>query len=186
MLWFRLTLGAAVITATWSAAARLRGRQASLAADSLESVAVRFGDLETTILTGGELIPIKQTEVTCDVEDVTDSDGTMILSVIENGAHVKKGDELCRFDSSELAEVARQQEISVERSRALFDQARLELETAGFQLKEYQEGLVTETTKEFQGRIAFARSDVERQSDRFAWTSDDGRQGIPCRRQATE
>jgi HlyD family secretion protein len=171
MLWFRLILGAALITATWSAAARLRGQQASVAADALESVAVRFGDLETTILTGGELIPLKQTEVACDVEDVTDSYGTMILSVIENGAHAKKGDELCRFDSSELAEVARQQEISVERSRALFDQARLDLETAGFQLREYQEGLVTETTKEFEGRIAFARSDVEKLSDRVAWTS---------------
>jgi HlyD family secretion protein len=171
MLWLRLTLGAALITATWSATALLQGRRASLAADSLETVAVRFGDLETTILTGGELIPLKQTEVTCDVEDVTDSDGTTILTVIDNGAHVKKGDELCRLDASELAEVARQQEISVERSRALFDQARLELETAGFQLKEYQEGLVTETITEFEGRIAFARSDVERLSDRLTWTS---------------
>ena len=79
---------------------------------------MRLGHLDTTVLTGGELIPLKQTEVTCDVEDVTDSDGTMILTVIENGARVKKGDELCRLDSSELEEVARQQEISVEQSRA--------------------------------------------------------------------
>ena len=171
MLWFRLALGAALVTATWSAAALLRGRQAFSAADSLKSVEVRLGYLDTTVLTGGELIPLKQTEVTCDVEDVTDSDGTMILTVIENGARVKKGDELCRLDSSELAEVARQQEISVEQSRALFDQARLEVETAGLQLKEYQEGLVTETTKEFEARIAFARADLERQTERFTWTS---------------
>ena len=62
-----------------------------LTTDSLESVVVRFGELETTILTGGELIPIKQTEVTCDVEDVTDSDGTMILTVVENGAARQEG-----------------------------------------------------------------------------------------------
>ncbi len=171
MLWIRLTLGTALIVGTWLATALLQGRQNTAAVDSLDSVAVRFGDLETTVLTGGDLIPLNQTEVTCSVEDVTDSDGTMILTVIENGARVNKGDELCRLDSSELTEVARQQEISVARSRAFFDQARLDLETAKVQLREYQEGLVTETIKEFEGRIAFARSDVERRRDRLAWTS---------------
>jgi hypothetical protein len=77
---------------------------------------VRLGLLDTTLLTGGELIPLEPTEVTCDVEDVTDSDGTMILTVLEKRARMKKGDELFRLDPSELAEVARQQEISVERS----------------------------------------------------------------------
>jgi HlyD family secretion protein len=171
VLWIRLILGMALIVGTWSATALLQGRQNAVAVDSLDSVAVRCGDLETTVLTGGDLIPLNQTEVTCSVEDVTDSDGTMILTVIENGARVNKGDELCRLDSSELTEVARQQEISVARSRAFFDQARLDLETAKVQLREYQEGLVTETIKEFEGRIALARSDVERRRDRLAWTA---------------
>ncbi len=84
MLWIRLILGTALIVGTWSATALLQGRQNGAAVDSLDSVAVRSCDLETTVLTGGDLIPLNQTEVTCSVEDVTDSDGTMILTVIEN------------------------------------------------------------------------------------------------------
>ena len=80
---------------------------------------MRRDDVDTTLLAGGDLQPSKQKTVTCQVEDVTDSDGTMILSVIKNGTTVKKGDELCRLDSSPLEELAREEEILVNQARAL-------------------------------------------------------------------
>ncbi len=110
--------------------------------------------------------------MSCQVEDITDSDGTMILSLIDNGTIVKKGDELCRLDSSQFEELARQQEIAVSQARALCLGAQLEFETAGIALREYQEGLVTQLTKEFEGRIALGRSDTRRQADRLAWAED--------------
>jgi multidrug efflux pump subunit AcrA (membrane-fusion protein) len=43
------------------------------------------------------------------------------------------------------------------------------LEVARIGLQEYQDGRVLQLTKEFEGRIALARSDTHCQEDRFAW-----------------
>jgi len=157
-----------MIAAAWFGFGRRRESARSI--DDIEWVVVRRDDLDTTLLAGGDLQPVKHTAVACQVEDITDSDGTMILSLISNGALVKKGDELCRLDSSQFEELARQQEIFVNQARAMCLQAQLVFETAGIGLREYQEGLVTQSTKEFDGRIALGRSDRERQANRLTWT----------------
>jgi len=169
--WVRLglALGLAMIATAWVPFG-LGRRESPRSIDEIEWVVVRRDDLETTLLAGGDLLPARQTTVACQVEDLTDSDGTMILSLISNGAHVEKGDELCRLDSSQFEELARQQEIMVNQARALCLQAKLVLETARIALREYQEGLVTQLTKDFDGRIALDRSDRERQANRVAWT----------------
>ncbi len=120
-------------------------------------------------MAGGDLEATKQTVVACQVEDIADTDGTMILEMIDNGSVVKKGDVLCRLDSSRFEEMARQQEILTNQARALCLQAQLVLETARMALREYQEGLVNQLTQEFEGRIALSRSDAQRQADRVAW-----------------
>jgi HlyD family secretion protein len=171
-IWLWLSFAFTMVVAAWFVTGYLRQREASLALDAIEWVLVRRDDLKTTLLAGGDLQPIKQTSVSCQVEDITDSDGTMILSLIDNGTIVKKGDELCRLDSSQFEELARQQEIAVSQARALCLGAQLEFETAGIALREYQEGLVTQLTKEFEGRIALGRSDTRRQADRLAWADD--------------
>jgi HlyD family secretion protein len=162
---FLMTLTAA----GWSVAGLMRRRKPDLAVASLECVVARRDDIDTTLLAGGDLQPAVQATVTCQVEDVTDSDGTMVLSVTANGAPVKKGDELCRLDSSALLELAREEEILVNQARAFYLKARLDLETAKIALREYEEGLVTQWTKEFESRVALGRSDVKRQEDRLAW-----------------
>ncbi len=73
---------------------------------------VRRDDLDTTLLAGGDLQPAKQTTVTCQVEDVTDSDGTMILSVIQNGATVKKGTSSAGWIPRRIEELARSKKSS--------------------------------------------------------------------------
>jgi HlyD family secretion protein len=170
--WLQLSLALALVAAAWLVIGYVRHRGASPPIEAIESVLVRRDDLDTTLLAGGDLQPIKQTSVSCQVEDITDSDGTMILNMIDNGTLVKKGDELCRLDSSQFEELARQQEIAVSQARALCLQAQLVFETAGIALREYQEGLVTQLTKEFEGRIALGRSDTQRQADRLAWAGD--------------
>ena len=167
--WARFALSIAAIGAAGSATGFAWWRDSSDSNVGLEWVAVRRGDLGTTLVAGGDLQAIKQTTVACKVEDITEADGMMILNMIPNGAVVKKGDELCRLDSSELKEMARQQEILTNQTRALCLQAQLVLETARMALREYQEGLVIQTTQEYEGRIALARSDAQRQADRLAW-----------------
>ena len=168
-IYLLISFAMTLTVAGWSVASLMPGRKTDAAVDSLESVVVCRDDLDTTLLAGGDLQPTKQATVTCQVEDVTDSDGTMVLSVIENGAAVKKGDELCRLDSSAILELARQEEILVNLAQASYLKARLDLETAKIALKEYEEGLVTQFTSEFDSRIALGRSDAKRQEDRLAW-----------------
>jgi HlyD family secretion protein len=139
--------------------------------DSLEWVIVERDDLDTTLLAGGDLQPAKQTMVSCQVEDITDTEGNLVLTVIDNGARVKKGDVLCRLDSSELEELARQQEIQVGQTRALCLSAQLVFETAQIALREYEQGLAVQFTKEFESKIALSRSDTQRQVDRLAWAT---------------
>jgi HlyD family secretion protein len=168
-LWLLLTLAVALAACAWPLTSLVRGWEPPQRIDSLEWVEVTREDLDTTLLAGGDLQPAKQTAITCQVEDITDSDGTMVLSVIKNGSVVKKGDELCRLDSSALEEMARGEEILVNQARAHYTKASLEFETATISLREYQEGLVRQRSKEFEARIALNRSDTERQAERVAW-----------------
>jgi HlyD family secretion protein len=165
-------LGLCVVTlaaGTWAVVSHIPRWHTPEGVESLAWVLVTREDLDTTLLAGGDLQPVKQTSITCQVEDITDSDGTMILTVIKNGSLVKKGDELCRLDCAGIEALAREEEILVNQARALYTKASLELETAAIALREYQEGLVTQSTKEFQARIALGRSDTQRQIDRVAW-----------------
>lgn len=168
-VWLLVPVAAILAAGAWRAVALLPRPGAAEGIESLEWVRVTREDVATTLLAGGDLLPAKQTSVTCQVEDITDSDGTMVLSVIKNGSAVKKGDVLCRLDSSGIEELAREEEILVNQARALFTKAKLEFETATIALREYQDGLVTQSTKEFQARIALGRSDTQRQADRVAW-----------------
>ena len=154
-----------------------RGHTQAPGIESFEWVEVSRTGFDTVVVAGGDLQPAKQTNVDCQVEDVTDSDGTMILSVIKNGAVVKKGDEICRLDSSAIEELARQEEILVHQARASHRKAQLELEIATTALLEYRDGLVIQSGKEFEARIALGRSDVKRQEDRLAWSEAMAKKG---------
>jgi HlyD family secretion protein len=171
-VWFRLLLASAMVASAWSAMGAQRAPRSTRPVDSIEWALVRRVEMNTEIVVGGDLKPAKETTVTCQVEDITDSDGTVIVSMIDNGTPVKAGDELCRLDSSQLEELARQEEITVIQARSTYVQARLALEVARIALHEYQDGLVTKLTKDFEVRIALARSDAERQADRILWTED--------------
>jgi HlyD family secretion protein len=163
------TMTAATAAGAWFVPALARGRQPTQPERSLEWVFVERDDLQTTLVAGGDLQAAKQTTVTCQVEDITDSDGTAILTVIPNGSVVKKGDELCRLDASAIEELTRLEEIQVSQAQASWQQAKLTAETAKIALREYQEGLVKQSTQEFQSKIALGRSDAQRQADRVAW-----------------
>ena len=93
-------------------------------ADTIDTIVVRRMDLDLALLVGGDLRPVKQTTVTCAVEDLDrgpdggGDEGTLVLSIVPNGTTVKKGDVLCLLDSSRLTELVRQEQIEVERRRA--------------------------------------------------------------------
>jgi HlyD family secretion protein len=159
----------ATAVGAWLVPALARGRKPPLPGSQLEWVFVERDDLQTTLVAGGELQAAKQTMVRCDVEDITDSDGTAILTVIPDGSVVKKGDEICRLDSSAIEELTRLEEIQVSQAQASWQQAKLTAETAKIALREYEEGLVRQQSQEFRGKLALQDSDARRQADRVAW-----------------
>ena len=144
--------------------------ESAVADASLEWSFVTRVDLDTTVVAGGDLQAVKETVVSCEAEDLADADGFLIVSLIANGAPVKKGDVLCRLDSSQLEEIARLEEIQVNQDRSSYTQARLAVEIARSALREYQEGQILVSIKEYEGKIALARSDLKRQEDRLGWT----------------
>jgi HlyD family secretion protein len=152
-----------------------RGSARPAPAGMVDSIVVRRMDLDTTLLAGGDLMPVKQTAVACEVEDLDRGPdgggdaGTLILDIVPNGATVKKGDVLCVLDSSGFAERLRQEQIEFETARAENRQAELTLETAEVALREYREGLVLQRTREFESRMALLNSEFERQREYVAW-----------------
>jgi HlyD family secretion protein len=172
-----------LIASTWAAIGAYPRLDSPRPLDAIEwSIAQRV-DLDTNLLVGGELQPLKETTVTCQVEDLTDSDGVVIVSMIADGTPVRKGDTLCLLDSSQLEELGRQEEILAIQARSSCEQARLALEVARIALREYQDGQVFQLTKEFEGRIAMARSDYHSQADRLAWAEAMNRKGYQSKAQ---
>jgi multidrug resistance efflux pump len=156
--------------AAWSVSGGSPGNRSLATLDGVEWVEARLADLDTRVLAGGELQATSESTVVCQVEDITDSGGFVILSMVENGAVVLKGDELCRLDASELEAFARDDEINLGQKKSACLQARLTLEAAQIALRAYQEGLVTQQIKEVQGRIALGKADAQKMLDRLRWS----------------
>lgn len=163
-------LAAVGLACCWLFANGRGGWRASAPISPESWAVVRRTNLQTKLIAGGQLQAAKEVSISCEVEDLAREGGALIVSMIDNGTHVEKGDELCRFDSSALEEVAREQEIQVVEARSTWNQARLALEVAQTALLEYAEGQVITKTKEFEGKIALAESDCNRQADRLVWT----------------
>jgi HlyD family secretion protein len=170
--WAWLGCGAAVATiaAAWSVSGDSPSARSSDSIEGIEWVAARRMNLDTTIVAGGELQATSESTVVCQVEDITDAGGFVILSMVENSTPVLKGDELCRLDSSELEAFAREDEINLGQKKSACVRTKLTLEAAQIALRAYQEGLVTQKIKELQGRIALGKADTQKMADRLRWS----------------
>ncbi len=140
---------------------------------------VHRADLFPTTKAVGRIESVHQTIVECQLENITvgvrgqrlAADGaSTLLTVVPEGSIVKRGDVLAELDSSDYEELLRLQIMTVERAKADKLQADLNLDIARMAVREFLEGVVQETTEDFEGRILLARSDLERAVDRLAWS----------------
>jgi HlyD family secretion protein len=160
---------AAVVVAGGLFARGSQGEPSPRPIEAIEWAVATRTDLDTTIVAGGDLQAVKETIVSCQAEDLADADGFLLVELIDNGASVRKGDVLCRLDSSQLEEIARLQEIDANLARSSHTRAVMALEVAETALREYRDGQIRILTKEFQGNIALAKSEAKRQEDRLGW-----------------
>lgn len=90
------------------------------------------GDLAIDVTERGNLESQEETEITCEVENVSSSrngnNGTQIISIVDNGSQVKKGDLLIELDSAPLKEMLDQQYLETEEDRAALVQAQVKFE----------------------------------------------------------
>ena len=156
---------------------RLRGRPAG-PGDALDRAVVRRMPMEDVVLVGGEVEGAKQTSIDCELEniggisgiDATGTGGLTITMIVPNGARVKKGDVLCRFDSSGFEASARDQEIDLEQARAELRQGELDLHSSEVGLNAFRDGEAVALTAESRGKIALSRADLQRARERLDWT----------------
>jgi HlyD family secretion protein len=135
---------------------------------------VERADLELTLVVGGEIEGGKSTIVECDLQNLPGPDGRAsagmtIIELIPDGTPVKKGDVLCRFDSSNYVELVRRQRIELEQARSEERQAGLELGAAQAALRSYRDGEAIQIVEGLQSKIALARSERPKAEERLRW-----------------
>jgi HlyD family secretion protein len=140
---------------------------------------VRRADLFPTLTASGRVESAKKTVIECKLENIVvgvrgqrlaAGGASVLLSVIPEGSFVKRGDVLAVLDASDYDELLRVQKISVERAVSDKLQAELDLQVARLALREFEEGSMRETIEGYEGTILLSRSDLERASDRLAWS----------------
>jgi HlyD family secretion protein len=148
------------------------------AAEKYALAHVRRADLHPALTASGRIESSKRTIIECELENISigvlgerlsAGGASVLLSIVPEGSVVHRGDVLAVLDSSDYEELLRQQRMTVERSRADFRQAELNLEIAKLAVREFRDGSMAEAVKEFQGSLALAESDLERVKDRLNW-----------------
>src|SRR3954452_7503866 len=120
---------------------------------SLATVPVRRADVDAVVLTSGLVASSRSTEIRCTLERLeAPASGTSaqaaipkegasaIISLVPDGATVKKDEVICELDSSEYQELARRQQIVVEEAPSEHLRASVTLEAARMALRSYREG----------------------------------------------
>jgi HlyD family secretion protein len=144
---------------------------------------VKRGPLTISIIESGTIKAREQEIIKNEVEG-----RTSILTLIDEGTHVKKGDLLIELDSSELLDTQIDQEIRVENAESAFirarenlavaenqaksdvDRAELDYEFAKQDIEKYNEGEYPNELKESESRITLAREELQRTDEKLEWS----------------
>lgn len=113
---------------------------------------------------------------------------TTILSLVEEGTLVQKGDKLIELDASNLQDKLVDQQIVVQNAEASFvrarenlsvvenqaqsdiEQARLAMQFADDDLRKYQQGEFPNQQKELEARIALTEEELRRAEEKYSWS----------------
>lgn len=144
---------------------------------------VKRGPLRISVTETGTIQAREKIIVKSEVEGKTS-----IISLVDEGTRVKKGDLLIELDSSNLLDQKIDQEIKVQNAEAAFigarenleviknqaqsdmDLARLSYEFAIQDLEKYKEGEYPNQLKEAEAKITLAEEEVTRARERVEWS----------------
>lgn len=163
-------------------------RQGEAGADTgdLPTAVVRRVESSPSVTISGEVRSLDRTTITMDVEDMQGNElmsggylaaergpapTTTILWVIPDGSNVKKGDVICRLESSWFEEQRRLQAIEVELVTAETTRAELNLGVAQAELKTFREGERVRQQSQNETAVALALAKQSRARDHLEWTT---------------
>lgn len=153
--------------------------------DDFARFAVKRGPLRISVNESGTIQAREQIILKCEVEG-----RTTILSLVEEGTHVKEGELLVELDSSRLLDDRIDQEIRVQNAEAAFirarenlavaenqaesdvDLAELRLEFAKQDLRKYVEGEYLNELKEAESRITLAKEELQTAEEKLKWSRE--------------
>lgn len=144
---------------------------------------VKRGDFLISVVEGGSLKAVNEIVVRSELEG-----SAPIISIVKEGAFVKKGDLLVELDSAELTDRLTQQEVTTQSSQFAYVQAKealaiqksvnasnvkdaeLALELAKDDLEKYQEGDIPQLGRNATNDIIVAEEEFKRAEERLRWT----------------
>lgn len=152
--------------------------------DPLATVARRVvhrTDMGSTLTASGLTESASNTIISCELErldfrtsggaEMSTGGASVIIELVDEGTMVKKGDVLCRLDSSDYEELVRQQQIKVDQARTSLLQSQLDLEVAELAVREEKEGRVKQWVESMEGEIVLFKGNLERAQERLDWTT---------------
>jgi HlyD family secretion protein len=161
----------------------LFGRPTRVGADFLTAKAVR-GDLAVAVTERGELDSVNSIMVRCEVE----GEKSKLVSIVAEGTHVTKGEEVGRYDTEELKKLFDQQnvkwktaegkwksargDLAVQKNKELseIDKARLAWRLAKIDLDKYQQSDYDALLSKQQGELSLNQKELKEAEDNLEFT----------------
>jgi len=171
---------AVLVFVLWGVMSLFSGEDAQ---SSIPTYTAKQGPLKISITETGTIQPAEKVIVKNEVEG-----STTIVSIVEEGTKVKKGDLMMELDSSTLSDKKVDQEISVQNADASridanenyevsknqaqsdIESAKLAYEFAQLDLKKYIEGEYPDQLKESESNITVAEEEVAQAKDTLDWS----------------
>ncbi len=152
--------------------AKLAGSFDTRGSGSMLTHVVRRGELLVTITEDGNLESANNVQIKCEV-----AGGSTILSIVEDGKRVEKGEELARLDSSQLEDQINQQRITYEKARAAHIQAEKDYEVAKISVQEYLEGTYLKELQDLEAQVTIAMENLRTAENTLQYTQRMFRKG---------
>lgn len=158
----------------------------------LITAAVVRGDLPVVVTERGELDSTKSIMVRCDVE----GEKSKLVDIVPEGTHVKKGQEVGRFDTDELKKLYDQQhvkwktaegkaasargDLKVQKNKeeSEIDKARLAWDLAKIALEKYEKREYQVELNKKQGAVGLAKKELKEAEDNLEFTKNLVRKGF--------
>ena len=133
------------------------GQAQAAGVDQVPTTVVKPGNLRVIVSERGSLEARYTFDAYCLIEG-----STTIVMILPEGSAVKKGQVVCRLDSSALRDQLTNQNITVKSAEAKYQNAKLTREVAEIAVVEYSEGIYKQNQADLKNAVTAAESAIQK------------------------